>query len=77
MTETSLRVIYVNSRLFAFPFIIIKTRQNVVVAIKARFIFLQPSRLKTALKSLLYIVGMIRPHGEGMKEGQVVGMYHP
>jgi hypothetical protein len=77
MTETSLRVISVNSRLFVFPFIIIKTRQNVVVAIKTRFHISLTVPIKNCPKDLLYIVGMIRPHGEGMKKAQVVGMNHP
>jgi hypothetical protein len=77
MTETSSRVIYVNSRLFKFFVHYHKNeaerrrRNNSSVYISSTV------PIKNCPKELLYIVGMIRPHGEGMKKAQVVGMNHP
>jgi hypothetical protein len=78
MTETSLQVIYVKSRLFMFFVHYHKNkaerrrrRNNSSVYISSTV------PIKNCPKELLYIVGMIRPHGEGMKKAQVVGMHHP
>jgi hypothetical protein len=77
MTETSLRVIYVNSRLFVFS---VHYRKNETERRRRNKSWVYISLtvpIKNCPKELLYIVGMIRPHEEGMKKAQVVGMNHP